>query len=245
MKRRYLLLCSVLVLAACAPARIPPPKTAQSYLSEGEAYYEKGLYEEAIASWEKVRESYHSPELNTVAELKIAEAHFNAEHFLEAAAAYEDFLKQHPGHEKAPEVLYQLGMSYYNQILAVDRDQTATRNALITFQNLTKRFPDHPRSEEVRPLIRNTNDKLAAHELYIGDFYLRTGKYQSAIQRLKGLFREYPDYSERDKAYFILGQAYMKSGLKKEAKDAFNALYRDFPKSEYIIPAQKAFEKNF
>lgn len=244
MKRLIPFLSLLLLAGACAPTRVPPPKTAQTYLSEGEAFYSKGLYEEAIASWEKVRESYYSPELNTLAELKIAEAHFNAEHYLEAATAYEDFLKQHPGHEKTSEVLYLLGMSYYNQILDVDRDQTATRNALVTFENLVKRFPEHPRAKEVQPFIRKALDDLAAHELYVGSFYLRTGQYQSAIRRIEKLFREYPNFFERDRAYFTLGQAYLKAGRLKEAKDTFNTLYRDFPRSEYIIQAQKILEKN-
>ena len=75
-------------------------------------------------------DTYYSPELNVLAELKIAEAHFLAGNFVEAAAAYEDFLKQHPEHERTPQVLYQLGMAYYNQILSADRDQTASRNVV-------------------------------------------------------------------------------------------------------------------
>lgn len=244
MKRLSLLLLPLLLASACGPTRVPPPKTAQSYLSEGESFFDKGLYEEAIASWEKARESYYSPELTTLAELKIAEAHYRAEQYVEAAAAYEDFLKQHPGHERTPDILYQLGMSYYNQILSVDRDQTATRNALATFETLAQRFPDHPRAQEVKPLIRRTLDNLASHELYVGRFYLRTGKYQAAVRRLEGLFRQYPDYPGRDEAYFLLGQAYLKEGREKEAKEAFNTLYRDFPQSEYIIPAQRILEKN-
>lgn len=244
MKRLYPLLVLVFLASACAPTRVPPPKTAQSYFAEGENFYEKGLYEEAVASWEKVRESYHSPELTTLAEMKIAEAHFRAEHYAEAATAYEDFLKQHPDHEQTPEILYQLGMSYYHQMLAVDRDQTATRNALATFETLGKRFPDHPRSKEIRPFIQTILDNLAAHELYVGEFYLRTDNSQAAIRRLEGLFRTYPNYYSRDKAFFLLGQAYLKAGREKEAKQTFNTLYRDFPGSEYIIPAQRILEKH-
>lgn len=242
MKLRYLLLCSFLVVA-CSPPRVPPPATVQSHFSEGENFFQKGLYEEAIASWGKVRESYFSPEMTTLAEMKIAEAHFMAEQYVEAAAAYEDFLKQHPDHEKIPEIMFNLGMSYHHQMLDADRDQTATRNALSAFESLAKRFPGHPKAKEVPPFIRASVDRLAAHELYVADFYLRTARPQSAIRRIEDLFRKYPDYPERDRAYFILGRSLLKDGQTKEARTVFNTLYRNFPQSEYIAPAQKILDK--
>jgi outer membrane protein assembly factor BamD len=237
--KRLLFLAVLLFLAtACSSTKVTQPKTADYYLQEGERYFDNGQYEQAIASWEKVREAFYSPELNMLAELKIAEAHFLAKDYVEAAAAYEDFLKQHPDHERTPQVLFQLGMSYYNQILSADRDQTATRNALVTFESLVKRFPADPKKPETQVLIARCRDRLAEHELQVGHFYLRTGAYQAAINRLQGVFSLYPDYSHRDRVYFYLGQAYLKIGERQQAAAAFNTLFNEFPQSEYIKEAQ-------
>lgn len=239
MKRLFSFLLPFFLLVACSPGSVPPPKTADVYFQEGESFFEQGLYEDAIASWEKVRDTYYSPELNVLAELKIAEAHFRAEHYIEAAAAYEEFLKQHPGHEKTPEVLHQLGMSYFNQMLSADRDQTATRNAVSTFESLRKLYPDDARALAAKSLIDQARGRLAEHELYVGGFYLKYGKPDAAIQRLQRIFSSYPDFPEKDRAYFLLGQAHLQAGQKKEATEAFNTLYREFPNSEFIPKAQK------
>lgn len=237
--------CLLLAATACAPGKVPPAKTAALYFQEGESFFERGLYEDAIASWEKVRDSYYSSELNALAELKIADAHFLAEHYLEAAGAYEDFLKQHPGHEKSPQITFQLGLAYQKQMLTADRDQTAARNAVSTFDSLVKRYPDAPQAAEARRLAALARDRLAAHELYVGRFYLRYGHPQAAVRRLQAIFTAYPSFLEMDKVYFFLGQAHLKSGNRSDAVTAFNTLYRKFPDSEHVAAAQRILAKTY
>lgn len=239
-------IATLLLVAACAPQTVvPPAKQASVYFQEGETFFEQGLYQDAIASWEKVRDSYYSPELNILAELKIAEAHFLAEQYIEAAAAYEAFLKSHPEHAKVPEVLFQLGLCYINQMVGVDQDQTATRQALQAFETLQQRFPQDRRKEEVQIYIDRCLNQLAANEVVVGKFYLKVKQYQAAISRLEGVFKKYPNYYDRAEAYYLLGQAYMLAGDKVKASEAFNALFAQFPHSEHILAAQKFIDKNY
>jgi len=239
-------LLSVFLLTACAPRTVvPPAKNAGVYFQEGEEFFEKGLYRDAIASWEKVRDSYFSPELNTLAELKIAEAHFLAEEYIEAAVAYEAFLTNHPDHPRVADVLYQLGLCYTYQMLSTDQDQTATVYALNAFKTLQERFPEDRRSEEVQIYIDRCLNQLAASELSIGSFYLRTDSYSAAVNRIEGLLKKYPNYYERDKAYYYLGQAYLMTGEREKAVVAFNTLFNDHVGSEFILEAQRFIEKNY
>jgi len=244
---RYLLLIILLslTLTACGKPVTTSDRTASDYLTEGETMFDKGLYEDAIANWEKVRESYYSPELNIIAELKIAEAYYLGEKYPEAAAAYEDFLKQHPNHDRVPDAMYQLGLAYYKQILPPDRDQTATHNAMVTFQDLLKRFPGTREGEEIKVLINHCQDSLAAHEVVVGRFYLKTDRFDAAINRLEGVFKTYPNYYKRDEAWYYLGQAYVEKGEKAKAVKAFNTLIEDFASSPYINKAQKALKKYY
>lgn len=239
MKRLLCLAVFLLLATACATTDAGKPKTAEDYLLEGERLLESGRYQEAIASWEKVRQAFYSPELNMLSELKIAEAHFLAKDYVEAAAAYEDFLKQYPNHPRTAEVLFQLGMSYHKQILSADRDQTATQNALVTFESMVKRFPDDPNKDEARTLIARCRDRLAERELYVGHFYLRTGKYPPAIKRLQKIPENYPDFANLDQVYFHLGQAHQKNGDLQQATAAFATLVENFPQSQHLREAQR------
>ncbi len=245
MKNLITLIALLLLATACAPAAVKQPDTADIYLKKGEEAFEKGRYNEAITNWEKIRDSYYSPEMNALAEMKIADAYYQGERYIEAAAAFEDFLRQHPSHTRTSDILYKLGMSYYHQLLSPDRDQTSTRNALTAFNDLLARFPDHPQNAEVKESIHTCLDQLAESEIMVGSFYLRTKKYEAAITRLQDVLEKHPSYSKRDLAYFNLGQAYLAISEKRRAAEAFNVLYHDFPDSEYIDKAQKLVEKSF
>ncbi len=244
-KLLFLSLSLLMLLSACDPTIVPPPRTADHYFKEGENFFDQHRYEDAVASWKKVRDSYYSPELNKLAELKIAEAQYLSDNFEEAAASYSAFVKEHPRDERLADALYFQGMSYYKQMLSKDRDQTATVNALQTFRRLTRDYPKDKRIEEVGVLIQRTRNRLAEHEVYVGRFYLRTGNYQAAINRLRGILEEYPNYYYRDEAFFYLGTAYLKLQQKKEAAATFNTLFEQFPGSKYIIKSQKILEKNY
>jgi len=241
---RFILLITIF-LTACSSQKVVPHHSAEKFFQEGEKFYESKLYEDAIASWEKVRDTYYSPELNMLAELKIAEAYYRSERYEEASTAYGDFLKQHPNDARLNDVLYRLGLSNYQQILSADRDQTSTLNALKVFEELLRRFPDYPQAEEAGYLIQRCRNRLAEHEVYVGQFYLKKENYQAAIKRLEKALENYPNYYYRDEAYYHLGQAYLKTGAKDKAKETFNQLFEQFPGSEYLIEAQKVLAEEY
>lgn len=245
MKRCLTLLVATLLVAACTSTVVPPPKKGEYYYNEGERFFDKELYDDAIASWEKVRDSYYSADLTTKAELKIAEAHFLAEHYLEAAIAFESFLKNHPDHPETANVLFSLGQSYFRQFLKADQDQTATHNARTTLRNFLLRFPEHDRIAEAEAMVKQSNNLLAAHDIYVGRFYMRTKQYQAAISRLAPVFELYPDAAQLDSAWYYLGLAYLRSGQSEKAAEAFNALFRNYPESKFVRKGQKVLAKEF
>lgn len=243
MKPTLWLSLAFLLVTACAPTP-PKEKTAADYFQEAEVLFESRRYPEAIESYEKVREIFYSPEMNMLAELKIAEAHFLSKQYLEAAVAYEEFLKQHPSYPQMDQVLYQLGMSYYKQKLSIDRDQTAARNALATFNTLLEAYPDFPEASDIKVLRLECLDDLVAHEIYVGEFYLKTDKYDAAIRRLQGVSELYPDhYYQRDRASFLLGKALLEADRIDEAREVWESLIRRFPQSSHAEKALKELKK--
>lgn len=242
--RRLTGLILLLILTGCA-STTPVQKNADVLFSEGEEFYASRNYEDAIAQWKKVKESYFSPELTTRAELKIADAQFDSGNYIEAAASYEDFRKLHPTHEKAPYALYRLGLCYYNQITGIDTDQTPVTNSLQTFQSFLRQYPTSEYAADVRQRVDMCESKQFQYEVYVGRFYLRTEQYAAAIQRLQEAMGRFPKNAYADEALYYLGQAYMLSGEKVKGRETFVRLTNDFGSSRFIEKAKEFLDKNY
>ncbi|HEY6873656.1 MAG TPA: outer membrane protein assembly factor BamD [Geobacteraceae bacterium] len=240
--RTIVCLCLLALLAGCATIR-PTPPTPESMFQEGENLFAARHYEDAIAQWKRVKESNAPPELTARAELKIADAQFAHKNYIEAAAAYEDFRKLHPDHEKAPYALYRLGLCHFNQIEKIDIEQTPVKNAVTMFETFLKEYPASEYAADVRAKLENCRDKQLQYEIYVGRFYFRTDKFQAAINRLEGALAQFPKSPRHDETLFYLGAAYLRSGEKAKGEQAFARLATEFPASKYIVEARKLQKK--
>ncbi|MBW6512941.1 MAG: outer membrane protein assembly factor BamD [Desulfuromonadaceae bacterium] len=238
-----IILTLIALLAGCSSSRPTPEQNAQKLFQSAERLHERGLWEDAIAAWEQVRDTYFTPELSMLAELKIAETYYLAERYPEAATSYSAFLRRYPNDFRTSTVLFRLGQSYYRQILSRDRDQTNTRNALNTFEDFIRKYPNDPNVAQAAQLALRARTRLADHEVYVGRFYLQRKHYQPAIQRLENILTRFPDYYYRDEAFFFLGRAYLAAGQTENARQILTQLVEEFPTSTYFAKANKLLDQ--
>jgi outer membrane protein assembly factor BamD len=218
----FLLLLAV--AAGCATTDKTINASPETMVKQADNLTAKGRYDDAIAQWKKVKESYRSPELTAMAELKIADAYFR---------------KLHPKSDKAPFALYRMALSHFNQIDRIDTDQTPVRNAAATLEMFLKYYPQSEYAKDADYKLALCRLKMAQYELYVGRFYYRTGKYVSAIGRLEGILKKYSDYPVIDETLFFLGASYLQIGELTKGRDALTRLDKEFPASKYANRARK------
>ena len=231
------------LLQGCSTPQVNKPNDV--LFKEGEEFYQKGNYQDAIAQWKKVKESYQAPELTTRAELGIANAYFLNKDYIESATAYEDFRKLHPNHVQASFALFRQGMSYYNQINRIDTDQTPVKNAVSIFDSYLKLYPSGEQLGEARDKIRDCRDKQLQYEIYVGRFYLKTDAYKAAIGRFEEALKSFPDQARRDEVLYYLGKAYLENGQKSTGREFIERLSIEYPASPFIPDANKARDSFF
>jgi outer membrane protein assembly factor BamD len=241
---RKLALClTVALLSACA--NIPLETDPSAMYKEGETLYGDKRYDDAIAQYKKVRDAYASTELSSSAELRIADAYFDSERFIEASSAYDEFRKLHPTHPKTPYALYRMGLSNFNLITGTDRDQTPQKNAVVYFEEFLLKYPKSEYAADAVTKLEDVKGQQLKYEQYVAGFYIRTDKYVSAIKRLEEALVTFPKHPGHDETWYLLGVANVKTGDMDKARTAFNRLSTDFPDSKFITDASKLLEKHY
>ena len=194
----------------------------EALYQQGYKYYQKGRYEKAIESFQKLKEEYPLSELVTMAELGIADAHFSTEEYSYAESAYSSFASLHPANENLPYVMYQIGMCHYKQILSIDRDQIETGNALKEFEKLVTRFPASKFSLLAEKKIKECKNMLAEHEFYVGELYFKMEQYKAAMRRFENIAKNYANLGLDYKVQFFMEETRKQLAKTKEPDKAKN-----------------------
>ena len=216
----------------------------ETLYKEGLARFNKKDYIDALKKFEELKSSFpDSPPYTLWAELKAGDCHFLKKEYVEAIAAYEEFKKTHPSHEEIPYVQFQIGMSYFNQMLSLDRDQTRTKKALSSFEYLIASYPPSLFTEKAREKVGVCKKRLAGHEFYIGNFYYKHGRFEAAASRFEGLLEKFPRVPEEDKTLYLLGKSYIELDQWKKAELAFYKIVAEYPKSPHSGEAKEILDK--
>lgn len=194
-------ICYLFLLTGCATYNSVkefffPPKDVEPVevlVQNGMDDYESGKYKDALENFQKLKDWYPFSKYVTLAELKIADSHYQLKEYAEAIVAYQEFVDLHPNNEAVPYVIYQIGRCHFDQMDAIDRDQSVTRKALDTFQQLQKQYPNSIYAEKATEHINKCVKNLAGNEFYIAMYYYKSKRYEAALYRFKAIVTKYPD----------------------------------------------------
>lgn len=143
------------------------------------------------------------------------------------------FLALHPGSDSAPYAYYLIGLSYFDQIVDVGRDQERTEDAKAAINDLIRRFPDSEYAIDANDKLNEVNNQLAGKEMEVGRWYLRRDEHLPAINRFKNVVDKYETSVHTSEALFRLVEAYLSIGLRGEAEAAAAVLGHNFPNSDW------------
>jgi outer membrane protein assembly factor BamD len=244
-------------LAACAgKSNSMPPGT----LDADKFLFERGTEAAKDKKWLDAREyfrnivdNYPQSTYRPDAKLALGDTFISqggTENLLLAANEFREFLTFYPTHARADYAQLQLARAYMEQMLAPERDQAATRDAIKEIEIFLQRFPNSQLMPEARKMERQAKDRLSEANYKVGYFYYRIKWYTGAIDRFKDVLKTDPQFTNRDALYFHLAEALYQQGknsqlgqaTKETASEAlpyYERLVKEFEKSEYLDAAQK------
>jgi outer membrane protein assembly factor BamD len=231
------LIPALLILTACSGTDDEDyvERPVEELYNEAQDLLEDGDARRAGQAFEEVERQHPYSQWATRAQLMSAYAYYEANSYDEAIAAAERFIELHPGHPDVPYAHYLIGMSYYERISDVGRDQKMTEEALAAFDELRRRFPNSQYARDAELKADLARDHLAGKEMAIGRYYLRRGQYVAAINRFRNVVEGYQTTTHVAEALHRLTEAYLALGLQAEAQKNAAVLGYNFPGSEWYM----------
>jgi outer membrane protein assembly factor BamD len=229
---RALILLPIFLLLAGGLACSRKPKTqadpyrnmsAAALVAKGELYLQNGKWEEGRKMLRSIEERLPNAPEFAKAKLLIADSFFygSTSTYPEAVVEYKSFLNYFPRSEQRDYALFRIALCHYASIENAERDQAETRKAMEAFQDLLRDAPGSVYAVDARAKITQCWRRLAESELMVGIFYVNNFNYAPAERRLKELLDTYPDYVDRERAYYYLAEALRKKGLEQTQVKAF------------------------
>ena len=197
--------------------------SAKTLLARGELYMQNGKWAEGRKMLRSIEERLPSSPEFPRAKLLIAESFFYASSpsYPEALVEYKSFLNYFPRSERRDYVLFQIGLCHFASIENAERDQAETRKAMEAFGDLLREAPGSVYAVDAKAKVTQCWRRLAESELMVGIFYVNNFNFGPAERRLKGLLETYPDYVDRERAYFFLAEALRRKGVEPDQTAAF------------------------
>ena len=241
----------ILFLFSCGGNRdqtIKPPSTneeaIQTYqdalnsLKSGDYFYDSKKFSEAEGMLS---------EIDSAAKAALMSSYclYNINSYDEAILNLRRFIRIYPASPYVSYAHYLIAISYYEQILDEDKDMQPLIKSKKQIEDFIEKFPNTDYAIDLRFKLDLVINQLAAKELSIARYYIKTEKWIAAINRLQFVVENYDKTIFVEEALHRLVEIYYKIGLEEEAKVAAALLGYNYNSGEWYEKSYKILNTNY
>ena len=177
--------------------------------------------------------------------LMAAYAHYSRNAYSRSVFLLERHINNYPSDRNIPYAHYLIAICYFEQILNEKKDLKPLLKAKEKFEYILSTYPETDYAIDARFKIDLIIDQLAAKEMSIARYYMKTKKWIPAINRLKIVVEKYDRTVFIEEALHRLVEVYYTIGLKEEAKKAAQILGYNYGSSQWYARSYKVFNKKY
>lgn len=259
MKAIFPLLCAVAVLTSCNEyQKVLKETDVKSKYDLAQKYYDEEDYRRSLRLFEQIAPKYVGKPQGERVMFFLADNYFKRKDFNMAGYQFERFIKSYPKSDKVPEAAFSGAKSYFELSPRYSLDQTDTDKALAKLQAFINTYPDSEYFNEANAMAKQLTTKQERKAFEIGKQFNKLGEFnydvlKSAVASLDNFVVDYPGSVYREEALYLKLEATMQialnsfESLKKErfekAKEAYEALFKQFPETKFAKKADNILEK--
>jgi len=211
----------------------PGSKTVEELYNNGVDALSQKRYSTAVTQFDAVEQNYPYSSWAVNAQLMHGYAEYLQNHYTAAIGSLDRFIQLHPTSPNASYAYYLRGLSFYEQIADIQRDQKGTQQAMVALQDVVNRFPESAYARDARLKIDLCRDHMAGKEMEIGRFYEQQKLYEAAIGRFQRVVDDYQTTNHTPEALHRLTEIYLMLGMTDQAKKTAAVLGHNYPGSRW------------
>ncbi len=246
----FLIFFLILFLTDCSKKKeisTKPPDEEQSYkiYEEGLDAMNKGEYFFAAQKFSEAEKILPVIEHSAKALLMQSYCFYTINFFDETISSLENFLRKYPADENIEYASYLIVLANYEQILDEKKDLKPLLKTKKLVKNYIKKYPDNDYTLDLKFKLGLIQNQLAAKEIYIAKYYIKTQKWIPAINRLKVILNDYEETIYIEEALHRLVEIYYNLGLLKEAEKTANILGYNYNSSKWYENSYSLLNKDY
>ena len=207
-------------------------------LKTGDAFY-------AGSKFKEVETLMPQSEWAAKASLMAAYSDYSRNSYADAVFGLEKHVTNYPADTNVPYAHYLMAICYYEQILDEKKDLKPLLKAQNKFEFIVENYPETDYATDSHFKLDLIVDQLAAKEMSIARFYMKTEKWIPALNRLKIVVEKYDKTVFIEEALHRLVEVYYKIGLEEEARQAAAILGYNYQSSQWYERSYKVFNKKY
>ena len=207
-------------------------------LKKGDAFYAAKKFKEAESLLPQSKWA-------AKASLMASYAEYSRNAFSNSIFGLERHIANYPADKNIPYAHYLIAICYYEQILDEKKDLQPLVQAKEKFEFIMLTYPETDYATDARFKLDLIIDQLAAKEMSIARYYMKTEKWIPALNRLKIVVEKYDKTVFVEEALHRLVEVYYKIGLVEEAKQAAAILGYNYQSGKWYERSYKVFNKKY
>ena len=235
----------ILLFSSCSESQnglessVSEDKAAEEIFNSGEKEILRKRYGDAAEKFKEVERLFPYSDWSKRALIMQVYALHKDQAYENVVSAANRFIEFHPNDKDVPYAYYLIGLSYYDQVLEIGRDQKLTQEALAVFKLIIEEYPNSEYALSSQIKFDFLRDHLASKEMEVGRYYLKRTHFVPAINRFRRVIEDFSTTSQVPEALHRLVEANLSLGLIDEAQTAGAILGYNYKSTEWY---ERTFE---
>ena len=222
-------------------AKVDPFKVYE----EGLNAFEKNDFFYARKKFDEAESNFSNPQFAAKAALMSSFSLYAINFYDEAVENLKSYISKYPSEKNIIYAHYLESIIYFEQISDEKKDLGPLIKAKEKIDFFLEKYPNTEYAFDLKfkkDLIRN---QLAAKELYVAKYYIKTEKWAAAIKRLQNILDTYDETIFIVEALYRLIEIYYYLGVEDEAKKYLSVLGYNYNSSEWFELSYKISNKDY